>query len=68
MCASDKVKQFSEALHQSSIAEKNVKLDRNMAIPDSGRHFAIGTPFKRHPPWHRIGDRVIHVNTAGISF
>jgi hypothetical protein len=47
---------------------QQVSIDRNMAIVDIPTQFTVGTSFREHPSYPRLGHRVIHINTQSKPY
>ena len=64
---SEKIKQVIDARltksKKSKTLEKNISIDRNMAVPYIPTQFTVGTSFSKHPSYPRLGHRVIYLNT-----
>jgi hypothetical protein len=42
---------------------KAMSIDRNMAIVYIPKQFTVGTSYKRHPSYPKLGHRIIYINT-----
>ena len=42
---------------------KSMSIDRNMAIVYIPSQFTVGTSYKQHPSYPKLGHRIIYINT-----
>ncbi len=46
---------------------KDLEVDMNMVISNKPWTYTVGTSFERHPPYPKLGNRVIHINNQSRS-
>lgn len=57
-----------EATKRNKPFNKQISIDKNMAISYIPSQFTVGTSFRQHPTYPRLGHRVIYINTQSKSF